>query len=159
MKSLATSLALILLILVTSGRASSFTLEKDDTQLDADLADGNHIKLEVKTRTTPDCFVYAHSYDWGGNPSAGTPRIVYESGTRTYVPLSAYADLGDPRSASLSISGADTFTLTIIGGGTGDAYTATFWFRDGNITRKTIVSSEFPDEVWEQTTYRYIIEH
>jgi hypothetical protein len=94
---------------------------------------------------------------WGGEQSEPTARHVAEikiawTDSAVWVPLSAYADLGDPRSIEF-VEAAKGISFTVRGGDTSTYYAAQFFVERGVLKRRRVSLAEFPDEIWQETTY------
>ena len=89
---------------------------------------------------------------------ARTTRVVgldvRDEGSRLLVPLSGYADLGNPRAIKFRRY-AKGLIFTIEGGDTtiGHGYEASFFIEAGAIVRRRVVSTVFPNDVWEETRW------
>lgn len=93
---------------------------------------------------------------WGGNASdpVGTAvaRLALVSDSTTiWIPLSAFADLGNPRELSLERKGRGVL-LRLRGGETGEAYDARFLVERSVLKSRRVNSAEMP-EAWEETRY------
>lgn len=135
-------------------------LSTGSTQIKMLNGPGNVVSVCISITKTPRQDLYRHSFMWGGDESQ-PPRWVIseinvvENRQMLVVPLSAYADLGDPRRMILDPLSAGHFKLTILGGDAAGAYKASMQFDQREIVRRRVVSGEFPDDVWEETTYSF----
>lgn len=121
----------------------------------ADLA-----TVSVETVQRPHGYVYANAYMWGGDETTPPKRIIksitiLRNGQTLFVPLSAYADLGSPRKILLQKLPDSGFRLIINGGDAGGSYSAMLDFNRNEISRRKVVSGEFPQEVGEETTFSF----
>lgn len=118
------------------------------------------VSVSVETIDTPNGYVYSKAYMWGGDETSPPKRIikaitVLRNGQTFFIPLSAYADLGNPRKISLDKLPSHGFRLVISGGDAAGSYSAILNFKKDEISRRKIVSGEFPKEVWEETTFSF----
>jgi len=104
----------------------------------------------------------AASWRWGAENTC--PRSVVGavevkvSGGSIFVPLSAFGDLGNPRSARIeSRKGKGRFAVVLAGGDAATSYTATLEFRDNLLSERLVRHGEFPDQSWENTLYKFNI--
>ena len=72
--------------------------------------------------------------------------------SEVFVPLSAYADLGQPESVEFVRVGKGA-SFVIRGGETSTGYSAQFFVEKGILVRRRVSLGEFKDEVWEETRY------
>jgi hypothetical protein len=161
MKRSRIAIALLMLFVaqVSSSIAATAEVVAGATVLSGQSADGAQIEVRITTSTPHPCFLYRKKYLWGGG-EAEPPTLLIESidvtsaGERIYVPLSAFADLGNPKKASIEVSG-DGFQVLIIGGDAGGAYDARLTFEGSWLIQRRVASREFPDEAWEVTRYAF----
>ncbi|MEW6108482.1 MAG: hypothetical protein AB1632_04830 [Nitrospirota bacterium] len=79
-------------------------------------------------------------------------------GESIFIPLSAFADLGNPRSVNIeSGKRKNRFAVVLNGGDAATSYTARFDFRDNILSERVVRHGEFPDQSWEKTTYKFNI--
>lgn len=119
------------------------------------------VTATVATEPMPRDYLYRHRTMWGGHRGDSARRIitriaVHIGSTSQYIPLSAYADLGDPAQVYLEPISDGRFRLVIHGSDAGGAYTAFFYFKQGDLDHRRVVSGEFPSQVWEDTHYGFI---
>ncbi|MEA3197013.1 MAG: hypothetical protein QOF32_1065, partial [Gammaproteobacteria bacterium] len=77
----------------------------------------------------------------------GSGALIQETiwmGDTIFVPLSAYSDLGDVKSASLDPT-THGFTLNLHGGNTATSYDATLIFDQERLMSRTVTLREFPE--------------
>jgi hypothetical protein len=104
-------------------------------------------------------FPHLHPWVWGGDETE-LPRLlvssieIYEGDELITLPLSAYGDLGDVHWAYLEPT-AKGFTLELSGGDAAGGYSAVFRFDGDHRLRRMVDSGEFPEKVWEKTSYRW----
>lgn len=95
---------------------------------------------------------------WGAENSC--PRLaimaieVVDKGASIFVPRSAFADLGLPRSATLR-KVSTGFELLVQGGDGATSYEATYRFSGSAIKTRRVASGEFPRSAWERTDYSF----
>ena len=128
---------------------ASIALEKSDIA-----------RATVEAVNLPDGYPYSTKFMWGGDETSSPKKIiktvtVLRSGQTIFIPLSAYADLGNPRKIILQKTSSQNFQLIILGGDAAGSYKAMLDFRKDEIFRRKVISGEFPKEVWEETTYSF----
>lgn len=92
----------------------------------------------------------------GGAPSSSR-SVVQDLGisvgaNQIFVPRSVFADLIDPREASLRFE-KGTLILSVSGGDGADSYVLRVHFDDKRVVRRTLYSSLIPDKAVEETRY------
>lgn len=102
----------------------------------------------------------ASSWRWGAEntcPNAVVGALVVKvSGMPAFVPLSAFADLGNPRTVRIeSRKGKGRFAVVLIGGDAATSYTATLEFRNNLLSERIVRHGEFPAESFEKTRYKF----
>jgi hypothetical protein len=152
--------AIISLFYVIPLPANGAEFIKDVIKLSDSLTDGTPVKIEVRKVKISSRYPYPHAFIWGGDeldmPKTVITALDILSGTeKIYVPLSAYSDLGDPNQVSLERT-QKGFQIIIQGGEAASSYKAVLVFNHENIKRRKVIHGEFPDEVWEETTYSFI---
>src|SRR5262249_25604628 len=138
---------LVILIVLTTeyGRAQVVPPERLlPERMTVRLGNKKLVTVELKTAPVSDTYVYYRSFEWGGDGDY-PPRKILASlsiamgSGRKPVPLSAYADLSDPLTASLKPEGSDGCVLTIEGGDASLAYTAVFKFRGDSLVSRRVM--------------------
>jgi hypothetical protein len=77
-------------------------------------------------------------------------------GKPIFVPLSAFADLGNPRKVRIeSRKEKGRFAVILTGGDAATSYSATLEFRDNLLSERLVRHGEFPDQSWEKTLYKF----
>lgn len=139
----------------------------EEVRFDGDIAKArlvlgyaDRVDVSIETTEPPNNYAYVKAYTWGGDEASPPKKIVksitiFRNEQSVFIPLSAYADLGSPRKISLQKLSASGFRLIISGGDAAGAYSATLDFKRNEITRRKVISGEFPKEVWEQTTFSF----
>lgn len=94
---------------------------------------------------------------WGGDEEYRLTRHVdrievWLQGQPVTIPLSAYADLGQPEKLEF-LPRERGVGFVIRGGAEGTGYEARFWFKNRMLTRRRVELSEFRDAIWEETKY------
>lgn len=120
------------------------------------------INASITTLNISSEYPYDRSSMWGGDEeSQAFPKKIIHSISvvknkqKIFVPLSAYADLGDPNYAELKSLTTKKFQLIISGGDAAGSYKATMEFENNEILKRKVVSGEFPNDAWEETQYKF----
>lgn len=121
--------------------------------------DGSRIEVTAKLLKTDAGFPFRAGWLWGSEDTAPASVIselaVMVDGTHLFVPLSAFVDLGDPRTIKVD-RGDQQFTVVIKGGDAAASYTATLTFSDSKVLmRRRVEHGEFPEQAWEETRYTF----
>ena len=106
----------------------------------------------------------AASWIWGSEqecPKWSIRRLEVKAKEKVFIPISAFADLANVTSLKTEPFGSG-FRVRIMGGDAATAYEAVLEF-DGPrkaddqpvLRKRTVRSGEFPDQVWEETTYSF----
>lgn len=112
------------------------------------------------TKKLGSTFPYKNALLWGGDvgelPEDVVSSIQVQAASvgEIFVPLSAYADLGDVKFASLNPI-ANGFILGLHGGETATSYDAKLVFKNGFLVSRIITLRENPQESREETTYSF----
>lgn len=98
-------------------------------------------------------------YRWGGEDIEPPQSLVSQltvaaHGGDVFVPLSAFADLGSPRTVEVRPT-RKGFDVIVTGGDASAAYRAHLVFEGGVLTRRKVQHGEFPSEAWEDTRYKF----
>lgn len=92
----------------------------------------------------------------GGELSSGRSVVqelsISVSANQIFVPRSVFADLLDPRDATIQFE-KGTFILSVSGGDGADSYVLRVHFDDKRIIRRVLYSSLIPDKAVEETRY------
>ena len=118
------------------------------------------VSVSIEAVEPPNGYVFSKAYMWGGDEASPPKKIikvitVLRNGQTIFIPLSAYADLGDPRKIILAKLPAHGFRLIINGGDAAGSYGAMLDFKKSDIFHRKVVSGEFPKQVWEETTFSF----
>ena len=93
---------------------------------------------------------------WGANDAFPFSHIHSVSfivdGSPLWLPSKAYTDLGNLTRAEVK-ENPHAMVLVVRGGAAADSYYATFVFINGKIQKRTVRSSQAPDQYWEKTIY------
>lgn len=148
------------LLAVTPSYGNCENFSQGVAKLSGVMPGGVRIKSDIQTIKVNSEYPYARAFSWGGDERVAPKTIIKAidvliGDEHIGVPLSAYSDLGDPRQALLEVT-RHGFKLIIIGGDAAVSYKAVLTFDNDNIQRRKVTSGEFPDEVWEETTYSFI---
>jgi len=129
------------------------------TELALKRRDGSAIIVSLVQAKIGDSYPYKDALLWGGDVGQLPKTIltaisVQDRREKITVPLSAYSDLGDVKSASVQ-GLAQGFTVSVHGGDTAGAYDALLRFSHGRISERIVSSREFPDQAVERTHYSF----
>lgn len=153
----------ILSCLIVCGNANAQTPtivgSEGVTQLTITLSNGANVEVVLHQAKVNDSYPYKHGMLWGGDdmelPQAILTSIDVQVGKKQiFVPLSAFSDLGEVKSASLEII-SKGFNLRLHGGNTAASYDATLTFKRGHLRNKKVTLREFPEQRWENTIYSF----
>ena len=150
----------VFLLFSLKSLATNINFEEDIAKASIDLGQSELVHVSIKLTAMPNDYVYRQLYMWGGDETSPPKKIIksisiLRNGQSLFIPLSAYADLGDPREISLGKLTLREFTLIISGGDAAGSYSATLTFKNNELAKRNVKSSEFPQEVWEETTFSF----
>ena len=159
-KLLLCAFALLLSFSVGPSFAVNTNFEEGVAKASMVLGVSDLVSVTIETIELPNGYAYSKAYMWGGDETFPPKKIiraiaVLKNGEPIFIPLSAYADLGNPRKISLKKLPSHGFRLIISGGDAAGSYNATLDFNKNEISRRKVVSGEFPKEVWEETTFSF----
>lgn len=102
----------------------------------------------------------ALSWRWGAEgacPATVVGGVEVKVGPHAaFVPLSAFADLGNPRRVKIEErEGKGRFAVILQGGDAAISYKAELEFRMDVLLERVVRHGEFPAEAWEKTTYKF----
>lgn len=130
-------------------------------ELRGEIAGGKTLKVEIQASQYSSSFPYRTGWRWGvegTEPKSVLTRLdVYLGQEPLFIPVSAYSDLANARTASLLVRGR-TYVITINGGDAAGSYRAELHFDGAYIRKKRVVHGEFPDQAWEETTYAFNVQ-
>jgi len=157
---MALSAAFMMLLLMVSSDIRGEQLLSDTVALNGKLKDGSLIDVVLRISGVSEGWPHQQSFSWGGDESSIPKRFVTAievkvGSERLIVPFSAYSDLGNPYQASLEKMKRG-FKIILKGGDAAGSYTAELVFSKVNIQRRKVTHGEFPDEVWQETTYSFV---
>jgi hypothetical protein len=117
------------------------------------------VRVVVTQSKLESSFPYKAALEWGGDDDVPprhvlTSILVQEGALKVWVPLSAFGDLGNAKSASLTHT-PKGFLLSIHGGDTASAYDAKLVFFHRNLTERTVALREMPNDRQETTKYKF----
>lgn len=106
------------------------------------VASSGEFKVRVTVSDARQCRDPS-AWRWGAEnkcpPSAVTVVRATLKGEPVFVPLSAFADLGDPRDVRIARSrSSDRYTVVIIGGDAATSYSAKLEFRQGLLYERVV---------------------
>jgi hypothetical protein len=129
------------------------------TQLTITSSSGANVEVVLHQEKVNDSYPYMHGMLWGGDdielPKTVLTSIEVNVGKKlVFIPLSAFCDLGEVKSASLETT-LKGFNLRLYGGNTSASYDAILTFKRDHLLRKKVMLREFPDQRWEKTDYSF----
>lgn len=126
------------------------------------VAESGRISVRVTVTSSPESQTCnaATSWRWGAEgicPKSFVGALeVKLGGMPLFVPLSAFADLGNPRTVSIELhKEKGRFAVVLTGGDAANSYSATLDFKDGHLNERVVRHGEFPEESWEKTIYKF----
>jgi hypothetical protein len=138
-------------------------------ELNGFLKSGKPFKIKVYIRQYSHDLQYVTGIRWGSTETMPPKTLITDisiviEDKKTYIPLSAFCDLGNPREVFFTDS-SQHLSLLINGGDAAGSYLAELTFEKYPISRKNISDyfirrrkishGEFPDESWEETKYSF----
>jgi hypothetical protein len=159
MKAIITAIFLGAIFIVPPSKAEAVELNNSVTEVRLQLKNGSEVEIVLKKRALDSSFPYESALMWGGDDDV-LPKAVLSmlsvkvAGKVVFIPLSAYADLGAVRDASVGAKRGG-FNITILGGDASSAYRAVLQFRSGLLKQRQVASQEFPNQVWQSTSYSF----
>ena len=160
MNALANIVAFLTLLIAFSFNAIAQSSDlPHDTELSAEYGRIN-VKFLVTAFHEPQVCKAALSWRWGVENACPKTLIgaveVKVNTEQVFVPFSAFADLGNPRTVQIEgRKGDDRFAVIVIGGDAATSYKATLEFRKGFLLERIVRNGEFPAESWERTIYKF----
>ena len=101
----------------------------------------------------------ASSWRWGAENKCPGSYIssmeVNIDNNPVFIPLSAFADLGNPREIRIETYTEKKFAIILIGGDAATSYTAKLDISNGLLIERLVSHGEFPDGAWEKTLYKF----
>lgn len=153
-------LFVVLMLLVT---LQAFAQTSADVKAADSATLGNQdIKLTMRFEnfTPTDSCLSASFWRWGAEQSCpmrkiGSIKISFK-GRSVFIPYSAFADLGNPKTIGLRQEAkGSNYTITIHGGDAATSYECVLKIKGSVLQEKHVMSGEFPDKAWEKTSYRF----
>lgn len=98
-------------------------------------------------------------YRWGGEDLEPPKTLVSHltaaiRGQDVFIPLSAFADLGNPHTVEVKMTKLG-FDILISGGDASASYHARLAFDKSALVRRRVQHGEFKNEAWEETRYKF----
>jgi hypothetical protein len=158
--SLGAVLALVLMLEVQAGDLPLVALAPNrSTKLSLTGPGMEPIHVTLSLTALGSSYPYKSALLWGGDVDELPKQIVAavqvsEGGQVVFVPLSAYGDLGDVKSADLKPS-EKGFTLELHGGNTASEYDAELKFAAGYLVSRKVILRAFPNQRTETATYMF----
>lgn len=154
------SLACTVLVAVAARAAEAVSEAKPEgsTELRLTLS-GRSVQVVLWLTHIGTGYPYKDALLWGGDVGELPQRIVssieiHDGAEMVFVPLSAYGDLGDVKSASLEPT-SHGFVLNLHGGNTAASYDARLTFEADYLVARTVTLREFPKQRREDTRYSF----
>ena len=129
------------------------------------IAESGRISVRVTVSSSPEAQTCQTASSWRWGAENVCPRTfvgaleVKAAGTLLFIPLSAFADLGEPRNVRVETrKGKSRFAVVLIGGDAATSYKATLEFRDNFLSERVVRHGEFPAQSWEKTLYKFNVE-
>jgi len=158
------SFGILFFIVVLTYFSISFSedtsFSNDSIRLSGSMRSGLIVNIVIYKKDIGDKYPYGNSLMWGGDDLHMPDTLVSGMDVRidnviVFIPLSAYADLGNPNAVSLNIKGS-AFDIIIKGGDASGSYKATLVFSDGCLRKRKVTGGEFPDKAWEEAVYSFV---
>lgn len=149
--------SLLVCNLISAG--TLYTMNVGTTQLTLKLSDNTVAEVLLHQITIGDNYLYKNALLWGGDIGQ-LPKVVLISvnvqvnNEQIFVPLFAYSDLGEIKTASLE-KALGGFNLLLHGGNTATSYDAVLTFKQGYLHSKKVALREFPNQRWEKIIYSF----
>ena len=145
---------------VTRAETLQPIIAEGNTELTFTRSGGSVVRVVIYQTKVGDSYPYKDALLWGGDvgelPKTVLASIQVKRDSETvFVPLSAFADFGGVKSASLEPT-ATGFSLSIHGGDTATAYDAMLKFDHGYLVSRSVTLREFPKQRWEKTSYSFV---
>lgn len=161
MKTLRNTTAFFLLLLFWTYNLYADSANATDRELFTELGQVNVRVLITSLPESQSCKA-ASSWRWGAENAC--PRNIISaleiniSGESAFVPLSAFADLGNPRTVKIeSRRGKGQFAVVLTGGDAATSYSVMLEFRGNLLSERVVRHGEFPEQSWEKTIYKFNI--
>lgn len=156
------ALTLVFALFSKTGKSLEFDIEGGVAQASVNKGTPDEIHVFIETVELSRGHFHEKAFMWGGDENSPPKKVIkrieiirnYRK-QKIFIPLSAYADLGNPKSISLLVLPTSRFRLVIVGGDAAGAYSAILEFKKNEILSRRVISGEFPKEVWEKTVYSF----
>jgi hypothetical protein len=153
---------LVLLVLASfavGADAEPAELGRGATRLTGRTPDGHAIIASVRTTGYTPTWPHSSGFRWGAERTTTIRSMVTSIGVQVghdevFLPLSAYADLANPREAFLETA-ENEYRLIIVGGEASTSYRAALVFEGRYIKRRKVSHGAFPESAWEETVYSF----
>jgi hypothetical protein len=108
-------------------------------------------------------FPYRETSLWGGYIKGSQQTVpknfissmqIWVGKNELHIPVSAFSDLGDPKTVKLIRNSKKSFEIKISGSETGEAYEAVFFFHGLHLKTRKVRHAEIP-EAWQETIYSF----
>ena len=159
MKRISQVLSMVVLMLLNSC-STQFQMKAQNSHMELNAKSGQ-ISVNATKSTFSESFECkaASSWRWGAeNKCPGSyisSMVVNIDNNPVFIPLSAFADLGNPREIRMETYTEKRFAIILIGGDAATSYTAKLDFSNGVLIERMVSNNEFPDNAWEKTRYKF----
>jgi hypothetical protein len=149
----------LLLMILNDVHAAADGVLTNDKEL---LVEREPVSVRVLVTFLPGTQPCKAASSWGWGAENTCPQSVIGAleikvrGKAVYVPLSAFADLGNPRTVRIEPrEGKDRFAVILKGGDAATSYSAILVFQGNLLSERIVRSNEFPNDSWERTIYKF----
>jgi hypothetical protein len=160
MKKLKISIFIILLLVILPGEAYlQGSMQQSDKEL---FVESGQVKVKVLVASAQEsqpCKA-ASSWRWGAENTCPKTFIsaleIKVGGKSIFVPISAFADLGNPRTVRIEpCKEKNCFVVVVVGGDAATSYSVRLEFKNNLLIKRIVRHGEFPKESWEETIYKF----
>jgi hypothetical protein len=118
------------------------------------------VRVLVTSVQEPQPCKAASSWRWGAENTCPKTFIsaleIKMEDKPIFIPISAFADLGNPRTVRIEpCNEKHCFVVTIVGGDAATSYSARLEFKNNLLNKRLVRHGEFPKESWEETIYKF----
>jgi hypothetical protein len=130
------------------------------TELSIIAGNGSTVELTLEVQACPPDWPFNVDLWSSSHAPRESPLRVFRHygirfGDRAFdMPLASYIDLPNPNRASIASRGDSVFVL-LTGNGDGLGYAVKWVFVDAQLRTRQVASTEFPDELWQETRYSW----
>jgi hypothetical protein len=162
MTTLKSTIALLVLLTMWSCRTHVQGISQiPDKELSTELGTVN-VSVLVSSYPNSQACNAPSSWRWGAENTCPRTYVcalkINSRGEALFVPLSAFADLGNPRTVHIEPrEGKGSFAVILIGGEAATSYSARLEFNNDLLRVREVHHGEFPSEAWEKTHYKFNI--